>query len=194
MKRLCTSIWCALLILISSTGTPASLHAAQEEVEKSPFAELLLPPSNAATLRQIQSRRIVAARGEEQLYMVCISALQDLGFNLNKQNQALGFARGVKDREAKAPDQALAMNILNVMAVLSGHQPTSYEENQTINVMVVITPAYTGNNNEFDVRVTFHRFLRQPFRVRAEILDNPDLYQSFFALLSKVMFLEEHQL
>ena len=181
------------MFVIGFCSASVNAETNEPDVEVNPFEKLLLPSANAEKLRQIQKKRIKTV-DENKLYMVCISVLQDLGFSINKSNQLLGYARGVKDRVAEAPAQELAINILNLLAILTGSQPVSYEKDQTITAMFVITPVYTTNSNEFDVRITFHRFLRQPFRIRAEVLENPELYKSFFSLLDKAIFLKEHKL
>lgn len=185
--------WIVLILIIGFLNASAYAESNEPALASNPFEKLLLPPSNAKQMRLIQIKRI-KTKDEHKLYMTCISVLQDLGFSINKSNQSLGYARGVKDRAAEAPAQEIAINILNVLAILTGNQPASYEKEQTINAMFVITPVYTVNNNEFDVRITFHRFLRQPFRTRAEVLENPKLYKSFFSLLNKARFLKEHKL
>ncbi|MDH5600542.1 MAG: hypothetical protein OEY78_04470 [Gammaproteobacteria bacterium] len=189
-----TGFMLMLLVSFYSVSLNAETNIeAKEEVIVNPFEKLLLPSANAEKLRRIQIKRITSA-DENKLYMACIAVLQDMGFNIDKRDQLLGFARGAKNRKAEAPAQELTINILNLMAILSGNQPASYEKDQTITAMFVITPAYTGRRNEFEVRITFHRFLRQPFRIQAEVLDNPELYKSFFSLLDKAIFLKEHKL
>ena len=182
-----------LMLLVGFCSASVNAETNEQDVIVNPFEKLLLPPANAEKLRLIQIKRIKIA-DENNLYMTCIDVLQDMGFSINKSNQLLGYARGVKDRAAEAPAQELTINILNLMAILSGNQPVSYEKDQTINAMFVITPVYMNRSNEFEVRITFHRFLRQPFRIQAEVLDNPELYKSFFSLLDKAIFLKEHKL
>ena len=193
MKGWHAKTWIVLMFVIGFCSASVNAETNEPYVVNPVEKLLLLPPANSEKLRQIQKKRIKTV-DENKLYMVCISVLQDLGFSINKSNQLLGYARGVKDREAEAPAQELAINILNLLAILSGNQPVSYEKDQTITAMFVITPVYTTNSNEFDVRITFHRFLRQPFRIRAEVLENPELYKSFFSLLDKAIFLKEHKL
>lgn len=194
MKGWHAKTWIVLMFVIGFFSASVNAQTNEPDVVVNPVEKLLLlPPANAEKLRQIQKKRIKIA-DENKLYMVCISVLQDLGFRINKSNQLLGYARGVKDRIAEAPAQEIAINILNLLAILTGNQPVSYEKDQTITAMFVITPVYTTNSNEFDVRITFHRFLRQPFRIRAELLENPELYKSFFSLLDKAIFLKEHKL
>ncbi len=186
----------AILLLLGMTSF-TTLSIAEEldsepedAVELSIPKGLLSPPENAAQLRAMQIRRIEIP-SERQAFEACITALQDLGFSLTLHDQSLGLVRGVKDRPAEAPEQVLAINVLNLLAILGGSQPASYEEDQTINVMVVLSPVPQSEPRAYDLRVTFHRFLRQPFRIRAEVLDSPELYQSFYALFNKVLFLQE---
>ena len=183
----------SLTFLVVFFSASVNAETKEQNLDDSLVKQLLLQPPNAAKQRLIQTKRIKIA-DEKKLFMACISVLQDLGFNINQSNQLLGYARGVKDRAAEAPAQEITINILNFLAIMTGNQPTSYEKDQTINVMFVITPVYSSGSKEFDLRITFHRFLRQPFRIRAEVLENPELYQSFFSLLGKALFLKEHKL
>ena len=129
--------------------------------------------------------------------------LQDLGFTVQTAHTGLGFVRGSMQREAKAPEQILILLIVAAMAGSSGAQPAPMPVNpetgklpqaQQISVMLSVRPAAAGDARNHVVLVTFHRFVRQPLWMEAGALREPQLYQSFFGLLSKTLFLEAHKL
>ena len=146
--------------------------------------------------RQLQTRRFEGI-GEEKLLAASIGVLQDLGFTIKISNADLGIAAGVKDREAKAPDQRAGVIVLMILLAAASKQPPSspiaIKEEQTIRVLLT-TRAVPNGSDAHEVRVTFHRFLRQPLVFEADSLRDPQLYEGFFELLSKAIFLEAHKL
>lgn len=135
---------------------------------------------------------------EKQLLAASVSVLQDLGFTINRSDEPLGLILGVKNREAKATDQKIAMMTLMLLTAIATENPnlpnTPMREDQTISVMLTIRPVPGKGPDSHYVRVTFHRLLRQPMRTEAGILRQAALYRDFDELLSKAIFLEEHKL
>jgi hypothetical protein len=82
-----------------------------------------------------------------------------------------------------------------LLTAASGRPPPTgdMKEEQTVRVLVTTRPV-SGSSDAHEVRVTFHRFLRQPLVVEAGSLRDPRLYEGFFELLSKAIFLEAHRL
>jgi hypothetical protein len=146
--------------------------------------------------RQLQTRRFEGI-SEEKLLAASVGVLQDLGFTMTVSNLELGLATGVKDREAKAPEQKTAMIVLVIMIAMAGGQPPPagevMKEEQKIRVLLTTRPL-PGTSEVCEVRVTFHRFLRQPFVAEAGSLRDPKLYEGFFELLSKSIFLQAQSL
>lgn len=139
--------------------------------------------------REMQGRRFDGI-GEKELLDAAVGVLQDLGFTVDITNAELGFVQGAKEREAKAPGQMLVVTIL---AVLMRAPPTARED-QTISVLLSVRPARESASRSHVVLVTFHRHLRQPLQETAGPLREPELYQAFFELLAKALFLEAHKL
>lgn len=156
--------------------------------------EEVQPRPELSADRQLQTRRFEGIN-EEKLLAASIGVLQDLGFTVKVSNVELGMATGIKDREAKAPDQKAAMIVLMILlAATTGQAPpgSAIKEEQTVRVLVTTRPV-PGSSDICEVRVTFHRFLRQPFVWEAGSLRDPKLYEGFFELLSKAIFLEAHK-
>lgn len=145
--------------------------------------------------RELQGRRYDGI-GEKELLDAAVGVLHDLGFAVETSGAALGFVQGTKEREAKAPDQKLVLVILAALAASQGSNipAQSVREDQTISVLLTIRPARERDARSHLVLVTFHRHLRQPLRREASALRDPQLYASFFELLSKAIFLEAHKL
>lgn len=158
--------------------------------------EEVQPRPELSAERQLQTRRFEGI-GEEKLLAASVGVLQDLGFTMTLSNVELGLATGVKDREAKAPDQRAGMIVLMILVAMAGAQPPPagavLKEEQKIRVLLTTRPV-PGKSDVCEVRVTFHRFLRQPFVSEAGSLRDPKLYEGFFELLSKSIFLEAHTL
>lgn len=187
MKRHAVVSALALLVAAVAGGIVAcATGTGKEEVQ---------PRPELSTERRLQTRRFDGI-SEERLLTASVGVLQDLGFTINVSNADLGFAAGVKDREAKAPDQRAAVIVLMILlTAMSGQPPPSGEikEEQTVRVLLTTRPV-SGATGSCDVRVTFHRFLRQPLVWQADSLRDPKLYEGFFELLSKAVFLEAHRL
>jgi hypothetical protein len=187
MKRRAGARAPALLAAALAVGVAACVSGTGKE-EVQPRAQL-------SAERQLQTRRFEGV-SEERLLSAAIGVLQDLGFTIKVSNAELGMATGVKDREAKAPDQRAGMIVLMILLAAAAKQapPTAeIREEQTIRVLLT-TRLAPGSSGSVEVRVTFHRFLRQPFVVEADSLRDPKLYEGFFELLSRAVFLEAHKL
>lgn len=146
--------------------------------------------------RQLQTRRFEGI-SEQKLLAASVGVLQDLGFTMTVSDVELGLATGVKDRDAKAPDQRAGMIVLLILVAMAGAQPPPpgevLKEEQKIRVLLTTRPV-PGATDTCEVRVTFHRFVRQPFVSEAGSLRDPKLYEGFFELLSRSIFLEAHKL
>jgi hypothetical protein len=153
-------------------------------------------PRDAAD-REMQGRRFDGI-GEKQLLDAAVGVLQDLGFTVDITNAELGFVQGAKEREAKAPGQVLVVTILAALAASQGGggglSAEQMRQDQTISVLLSVRPARENDPRSHIVLVTFHRHLRQPLQRSAGQLREPELYQSFFELLAKALFLQAHKL
>jgi hypothetical protein len=151
-------------------------------------------PDDAAQ-RELQGRRFDGI-GEKELLDAAVSVLQDLGFTVDITSVELGFVQGAKEREAKAPDQTLVILIVAALAASQGSTIPAGQtrQDQTISALLTVRPAREGDARSHIVLVTFHNHVRQPLMRTAGPLRDPVLYQSFFELLSKALFLQAHKL
>ena len=166
-----------------------------------PPDSLTLPPQDTAE-RELQGRRFEGI-GEAELLSASVSVLQDLGFTVQTAHTGLGFVRGAMEREAKAPEQILILLIVAALVGGAGAQPPplpvdpetrKLPQTQQISVLLSVRPAAAGEARKHIVLVTFHHRVKQPLWQSAGALHDPQLYQSFFELLSKTLFLEAHKL
>ena len=185
---LAAAVACALALAVLGAALPG---CATEDAQGAIRAR-----DDAAALRELQTRRFEGIE-EDRLLAAAVAVLQDLGFTIRLSNARLGFAKGVKDREAKAPDQVAAVVLLMLLAAAGGggapaSMPPMHQE-QTITALLVTRPLADGARGQA-LRVSFHRYLRQPLLLESGVLREPQLYERFFELLSKAIFLEAHRL
>jgi len=158
--------------------------------------EALEPARDAGALRAMQARRFDGI-DEDRLLSAGIAVLQDLGFTIRLSSARLGLAKGVKDREAKAPEQVAAVVLLMLLAGAGGggapSVPQELRQEQRITVLLATRPIGADGHTQ-EARVSFQRYLRQPLLIEAGVLRAPELYERFFELLSKAVFLEAHRL
>jgi hypothetical protein len=148
--------------------------------------------------RERQTRRFDGVT-EAELFNASVNVLQDLGFTVTSSQASLGFVTAVKDREAKAPGQKASMIILLTILAAAGGQPLpaapgAMLERQHISALLTIRPAPGKEEGTHLVRVTFYRSVFQPLAWEGGQQREAELYEAFFDLLSKGIFLEAHKL
>ena len=142
---------------------------------------------------------------EADLISASTGVIQDLGFIIDESETNLGLIVGSKDRDAP-PDaiqrtvQVLAATVITLamfMALLGGQDvgdvdlPT-VDDYQRFWASIVIRPTSEDDDKTHVVRVTFQRVVwnDEDKIARRESLDEPEMYQKFFDLLSKSVFLK----
>mgnify|MGYP006081244987 CR=1 FL=1 len=140
--------------------------------------------------RQMQSRRFDTL-DETGILAASVGVLQDLGYALDISNADLGVLTASKELDATNTGQVAAMILL---AALGGGS-TPIDDNQKVRVCLVINESLEDKASSV-VRITMNRFIwnTQGQITKAETLKDPELYQAFFAKLSKATFLEAHQI
>jgi hypothetical protein len=150
---------------------------------------LRLTPQTMAK-RQLQVR-VFDTDDEAKVLAAIASVLQDIGFLIDESEVELGLIVGSKERSAIQPPEVVAAVAINIaMQVLIGNSPDiGWDERQTMRVSVVTTPVRETKGTA--VRVTFQRvvFTNKGDISKKEPLGSPDIYQEFYAKLSKALFL-----
>ncbi|QBY05760.1 hypothetical protein E2K93_15940 [Thalassotalea sp. HSM 43] len=155
------------------------------------------PPKDAFKLeesslesRQMQSRKFDNV-DRETLLLATGGVLQDLGYLVEESDSSIGVLSAQKDIDASRSREKAAAFII---AMLTGSMPAT-DDIQSIRICLVV---YQDLNHadKATARITMQRIVRntQGIVTTVEIIDEPELYQSFFEKLSKSLFLEEGEI
>jgi hypothetical protein len=154
--------------------------------------DLRLTPETTAK-RQSQMR-IFDTDNEAEVLVAIVAVLQDIGFLIDESEIQLGLIAGSKERSAIQPGEVAASYTLAIVATLLTGEAVDpvYAERQTMRVSVVTTPVEEKKGTA--VRVNFQRlvFTNKGTISRKEVLGSDEIYQEFFARLSKSLFLGAH--
>ena len=161
-----------------------SLAACQGGVPKE---ALELSPENLQQ-RQTQTRRF-DTNNEAKLLTSGAQVLQDLGFTVEDSETKLGMIAASKDRDATETGQVIGAVLLAILT----KQAQAIDDKQKIRVSLITRPV---SAKETLVRVTFQRVV---WNTRGQVsktepLDDPKLYQDFFAKLSESVFLTANEI
>jgi hypothetical protein len=179
------AILCLLLVLAAGCvpeTQPADLFALSPEI-----------PRNRA-----MQTRFFETSNEQELLSASAAVLQDLGFQVEESVREVGFLRATKERSAREYGQ----DIQRVLALLLslGHLQMPVDLHQKIAASLITRPVNTEATRQ-EVRIMFYRVVwkgdgqadRQyipPGEQYMEMIRDPEIYQQFFAKLSKAVFLE----
>ena len=158
-------------------------EAVKNEVSASDV--LKLEPESMAQ-RQLQTRKY-STTAEEKIRNACISVLQDSGFTVENTDAKLGTILASKQREAVESGQVAGAIIIAVIFGVA----IPIDKNQSMFASIVVSPAASEKNASL-VRITFSRLVWNDRGAvsKAERLEDPEVYQTFFTKLSKGLFLE----
>ena len=117
--------------------------------------------------------------------------MQDLGYSIDESNVGLGVLSASKQADATDAGQiagAIALALLTGMVA-----PT--DDEQKIRICLVIQESLDDPDASV-ARITIQRIIwnTQGKVARVESINSPDIYQAFFAKLSKATFLEANQI
>ncbi len=156
-----------------------------------PAPEDLRITSESLVSRQ-QQTRIFDTEDEARVLAASSAVLQDLGFLIDESEQQLGLLVGSKMRSAINPVEVTLMYILAIMA----QTDPIYSERQLMRISLVTTPSKQAATPGVAVRVTFQRIVysNKGGHLKLETLGTPEIYEEFFAKLSKALFLEGKEL
>ena len=165
--------------------------------------------------RVLQTRKYEGI-SEADLLSASTGVIQDLGFIIDESETNLGLIVGSKDRDAP-PDAAqrhkrtgqvlggIIMTGLAGAAILAGDKDSAedfideipdklvpVDDYQKLWASIVIRPTSEDDDKIHYVRVTFQRIVwdTEGKISKQETLNEPEMYQKFFDLLSKSVFLE----
>ena len=148
--------------------------------------------------RVLQTRKYESI-SEADLLSASTGVIQDLGFIIDESEINLGLIVGSKNRDAPPDATQRVVQVLGtiaaIMAALGGAENVdvpAVDDYQKLWASVVIRPTSEDNDKTHYVRVTFQRIVWNDKDEidRMQSLDEPEMYQKFFDLLSKSVFLE----
>ncbi len=145
--------------------------------------EALTLQPEALEQRRIQTRRFETTN-EHELLTASLEVLQDLGFSVDETEPDLGLIVASKNRDASSTGEMIGAFFIGA----ASDSEVTYNVEQKIRASVVTKGlGKTGTS----VRVTFQRIVWNNLgEISAnESLEEPKLYQEFFAKLSKSVFL-----
>ena len=146
---------------------------------------LKLEPESMAQ-RQLQTRKYNTT-AEDKIITTCVNVLQDTGFAIENTDAKLGTILASKQREAVESGQVAGALIIAVIFGVA----VPIDKNQTMYASIVVSPSSSEKKASL-VRITFSRLVWNDRGVvsKAERLEDPEVYQTFFTKLSKGLFLE----
>lgn len=145
-------------------------------------ARVLKPTPESLQIRTLQTREYVGV-SEVDLLTASAGVIQDLGFIIDESETDLGLIVGSKKTDATITAGDIVLGIVGSML----GDDLVFDDYQKIWVSIVIRPRSENDDKTHLVRVAFHRIVwndRNVIRVR-ESLDEPEMYQEFFDLLSQ---------
>jgi hypothetical protein len=173
-----------------------------------PLDLFVLAPESAAN-KAMQTRQFETPNSDE-LLSASAAVLQDLGFQITESARDLGFLRAAKERSAREYGQEIRRLIIAFLTALgsSGGQSsmilTPVDLHQQINASMIAQPVQDDDKRQV-VRVVFYRLVWKgdgmsgnqvilPGEQKMQMIRDAEIYQYFFARLSKAVFLEAHKI
>lgn len=156
------------------------IERAQREAEKS-------------LIRKSLSTREFEMSDKSEMLKASTGVLQDLGFILQESDERLGLLVGSKERSAADTTDIVMSTLITalVIAATDTYQSPTYDSEQEIFASLVVRP----KKDRMVVRVSFFRKVwRTDGSMRTELMEEGEMYQKFFAKLSKAVFLEGHKI
>ena len=182
-----TGIYLVLLVLLSGCVThtePAELFQLTAETSK----------------HRAMQTRFFETPNEKELLSASAAVLQDLGFQVEESVREVGFLRATKERSAREYGQYIQRALFLVLSF--GKLLSPVDLHQKIAAGLITRPLNQAATRQ-EVRIVFYRVVwkgdgqadRQyipPGQQHMEMIRDPEIYQQFFAKLSKAVFLEAH--
>ncbi|MEK6764591.1 MAG: hypothetical protein AABY96_17970 [Nitrospirota bacterium] len=164
-------------------------------------AELLQLTAEAPMHRAMQTR-FFETRDEKELLSASAAVLQDLGFQVEESVHEVGFLRATKERSAREYGQYIQRALFFILSL--GKLLAPVDLHQKIAAGLITRPLNQDASRQ-EVRIVFYRVVWKgdgqtdnqyipPGQQSMEMIRDPEIYQQFFAKLSKAVFLEAHTL
>ncbi|MCG8590712.1 MAG: hypothetical protein MJE66_15585 [Proteobacteria bacterium] len=152
----------------------------------------------------------------DELLSASAAVLQDLGFQVTESDRDLGFLRAAKERSAREYGQEVRRGViaflttaLSVLAAVGGTASNAItlvpvDLQQQINASLIAQPIQDDDKRQ-EVRIVFYRLVWKgdgmsgdqyfpPGDQKMEMIRDAEIYQQFYARLSKAVFLEAQRI
>lgn len=177
---------------------PVMLGGCVQPTQPAEFFQLT-PESSAHRAMQT---RFFDTENDQELLSASAAALQDLGFQVEESVREVGFLRAAKERSAREYGQYRNRFFLWLLSL--GHVVIPIDLHQKIAASLVTRPINEAHSRQ-EVRIIFYRAVWKgdgqadrnyipPGEQKMEMIRDPEIYQQFFAKLSKAVFLEPHSI
>ena len=187
-KKLSYLALCSILtfsqgVFAETMGQPDNASVAKDQINA---ADVLKLEAESMAQRQLQTRKYNTT-AEDKIINTCVNVLQDSGFTIENTELKLGTILASKEREAVESGQVAGAIIIAVIFGVA----IPIDKNQKMFASIVVSPAASEKNASL-VRITFSRLVWNDRNAvsKAERLEDPEVYQTFFTKLSKGLFLE----
>lgn len=155
-----------------------------------------------STANRAMQTRFFDTENDRELLSASAAALQDLGFQVEESVREVGFLRAAKERSAREYGQY--RNRFFIWLLSLGHVVIPIDLHQKIAASLVTRPLNEARSRQ-EVRIIFYRAVWKgdgqadrnyipPGEQKMEMIRDPEMYQQFFAKLSKAVFLEPHSI
>jgi hypothetical protein len=187
-----------LAVLVLCVGQPLLFLGCAQPTQPAELFQLT-PESNANRAMQT---RFFDTENDRELLSASAAALQDLGFQVEESVREVGFLRAAKERSAREYGQY--RNRFFIWLLSLGHVVIPIDLHQKIAASLVTRPLNEARSRQ-EVRIIFYRAVWKgdgqadrnyipPGEQKMEMIRDPEMYQQFFAKLSKAVFLEPHSI
>lgn len=171
---------------------------------------MLMQRSPESSARKAVQTRLFETSSEDELLSASAAALQDLGFQVSESVRELGFLRAAKERSAREYGQEIErvlVAFISSVGLIGGSNTLvvlPVDLQQQINASLSTRPI-DAEGRRHEVRVLFYRLVWKgagssgnaqipPGEQRMEMIHDAEIYQQFFARLSKAVFLEAQKI
>lgn len=155
-----------------------------------------------STANRAMQTRFFDTENDRELLSASAAALQDLGFQVEESVREVGFLRAAKERSAREYGQYRNRFFFWLLSL--GHVVIPIDLHQKIAASLVTRPLNAEHSRQ-EVRIIFYRAVWKgdgqadrnyipPGEQKMEMIRDPEIYQQFFAKLSKAVFLEPHSI
>jgi len=161
-----------------------SLVACQQKVPKDALA---LSPTSLKD-RQLQTR-IFETNDERMLLTASAALLQDSGYTIEESEVSCGVIVSTRDRDVTETGEVVGSIALGICL----GAPVPYDTRQKVEASLVTKPI---DGKRIAVRITFQHIVwnDQGGISKREQINDPEIYEEFFAKLSKSIFLTAHEI